>query len=165
MADKPIMNIDEVEYSDRGKGGRFEAKLGMISPHLGAQKLGYNAVVLAPGKTAWPYHFHHRNEEMFFILEGAGVLRYADEESALRPGDIVCCPPGSGSRHQITAAADEELKYLALSTVEEPEVAEYPDSNKVGVLCGPDPDAGPDEPPLRVFFPRDGRVDYWEGED
>ncbi|MGH8630647.1 MAG: cupin domain-containing protein, partial [Burkholderiales bacterium] len=42
-----------------------------------------------PGKRAFPFHSDHANEEMFFILEGGGTLRYGHEEQRLRKGDVV----------------------------------------------------------------------------
>jgi hypothetical protein len=43
--------------------------------HIGAQKLGYNLTVLRPGKVQCPFHNHHGEEEMFFILDGSSELR------------------------------------------------------------------------------------------
>ena len=50
-----ILNIDDIEYQAWGHGDRFEARLGAISSRIGAQKLGYNVTVLAPGKRAFPF--------------------------------------------------------------------------------------------------------------
>ena len=166
MSSNRKMNIDKVDYNEMGSpGGKFGARAGMIASQLGARKLGYNVVLLPPGKVSCPYHFHHCNEEMFFIIEGTGLLRYNGEEQPLRAGDVIACPPGSGSAHQITNDADTDLTYLAVSTKEAPEVAQYPDSNKVGFMCGPDPDADPDTPPLRMLVLDDAGVDYWHGEE
>ncbi len=165
MATKPVMNVEDVEPISFGNGGRFEGKFRWVSREIGAQKLGYNYVVLAPGKTAFPYHYHRGNEEAFFIIEGTGLLRHGDEEYPLRAGDAIACPAGSGSAHQITNDSDAELKYLAFSTKRGPEVAHYPDSNKIGILDDPDPDAEPGSPPLRLIVMEDAGVDYWEGED
>ncbi len=45
---------------------------------------------------------------------------------ALQPG-----PPG----HQLVNRSPAPLRFLALSTMIEPEVAVYPDSGKIGVLA------------------------------
>ena len=164
MGRKPIMNIDEVEYHDWGDGGKFQARLGPLALKMGARKLGYRMVILPPGKTGWPYHFHHVNEEMFFVLEGEGTLRYADQDYPVRPGDVICCPPGSETPHQLTNTSEQELKYLAVSTMEAPEVAEYPDSGKFGVICGSAPGSDPGQQTFRIFASKSSGVDYWEGE-
>jgi uncharacterized cupin superfamily protein len=164
MEGKPVTNIDDVQPITFGNGGRFEGEFRWLSRHNGAQKLGYNHVTLAPGKTAFPYHCHHANEEAFFITEGTGLLRYDGKEYPLRAGDVVACPPGKRSAHQITNDSDGDLKYLAISTKQGPEVVQYPDSNKVAMTCDPDPEDGPDAPPFRLVVKADAGVDYWEGE-
>ena len=165
MAGKPVVNIDDIEPITFGNGGRFEGQFRWVSQHNGAKKLGYNMVTLAPGKSAFPYHFHLANEEAFFILEGTGSLRLDGEEYPLRPGDVVSCLVGKASAHQITNDSDADLKYLAISTKQGPEVACYPDSDKYGMMGDLDPDAGPGQPPFRLVVKADAGVDYWEGEE
>lgn len=165
MGNKPVTNIADVEPITFGNGGRFEGKFRWISQQVGAVKLGYNHVVLAPGKTSFPYHFHHAIEEAFFILEGTGVLRCDGEEYPLRAGDAVACPAGSGSAHQIANDADVDLEYLAISTKDSPDVVQYPDSRKVLVSVAPEAGAEPGTPPFRLVVMDDAGVDYWEGEE
>lgn len=159
MSKKPVINISDLKYFDFGDGGKFECKMGRISPLIGAQQLGYNVTVVPPGKRAFPYHLHHTNEEMFFILEGEGTLRYNDEEFPIKKGDFISCPTGPGTARQIINTSKADIKYLALSTSTNPEVAEYPDSGKVGVMCG-----SFEKPDLRLFVKKDSGVEYFDGE-
>jgi len=163
MADKPLINIDELEYTRFGDGGRFEAKLLRISAAIGARDLGYNITVVPPGRRAFPFHRHHHNEEMFFILQGTGTLRYGDGEYPLREGDVIACPAGPAGAHQIINSGRAELRYLAVSTNRSPEVAEYPDSGKVGMYAGDFADTGA-EMDLRLLVKTASAVDYFDGE-
>jgi uncharacterized cupin superfamily protein len=162
-----IINIDELDFQPWGHGERFEARIGAIGARIGAAKLGYNLTVVPPGKRAWPFHSHRVNEELFFILDGSGEIRIGEMRYPIRNGDFVACPPGGPeTAHQIiNTSADLELRYLSISTQESPELAEYPDSGKYGLLArGP---AGPDgKPQLLRFIVRDqaSMEDYWEGE-
>lgn len=162
-----ILNIDDLEYQAWGHGDRFEAKMGAISARLGAQKLGYNLTVLLPGKRAFPFHSHRVNEEMFFVLEGAGEIRIGAETYAVRKGDVIACPPGGpDTAHQLINTSDsEEMKYLAVGTSMSPEIAEYPDSQKVGVFAQ-FPADGDGKPTVMRYIIRDqaDMTDYWEGE-
>lgn len=160
---KPVLNIDQAEFVDWGKGGRYQAHMARMSPRLGASKLGYNIVRLAPGKAAFPYHFHHVNEELFLVLEGTGRLRQGGQEHPLRHGDLICCPPGEDAAHQIFNDSEADLLYLAISTAQSPEIAEYPDTGKYAAMVYPPP--GGTMPLLRVLGYKDKSVDYWEGED
>ena len=92
-------------------------------------------------------------------------MRYAGAEYPLRPGDVVSCPAGQGSAHQITNDSDADLKYAAISTKLGPEVVHYPDSNKIGMMGDRDPGDPPDQPPFRLIVKDDAGVDYWEGEE
>lgn len=162
----PIINIDDLEFMEIAHGDRFGARMGAIGGRIGARKLGYNLTVVPPGKRAFPRHNHHVNEEMFFVIAGAGELIVGDAAHTLRQGDVVACPPGDqATAHQIVNTSDEEeLRYLAVSTCEYPEIVDYPDSGKFGVreVTGRDADGMP------TGFLYVGRVednrDYWEGE-
>jgi uncharacterized cupin superfamily protein len=88
-----------------------------------------------PGKKAFPHHVHHVNDELFVILSGEGTLRFGAERYSVRSGDVIVCPAGGVERaHQLINTSSDELRYLSISSVELPEVAEYPDSNKFGVF-------------------------------
>lgn len=164
MAEKPILNIDEVEFVEFGNDTGFKARLGSLSRPLGAEKLGYQIVELEPGKAGWPYHLHHMNEEMFFILEGSGTLRYDGQEYPVRAGDVICGHVGPGTARQIRNTSDKPLRYLALSTMETPEVAQYPDSGKFAAICGPRGANRPEQLHFRMVCREDSGVDYWDGE-
>ena len=85
-------------------------------------------------------HNHLNNEEMFFVLEGHGLLRFGDEEHPVRPGDCIACPPGGTDvAHQLVNTGATELKYLAISTTIDTDVFQYPDSGKFGAVSGREP--------------------------
>jgi uncharacterized cupin superfamily protein len=65
--------------------------------------------------------------------------------------------------HQIINTSDAELRYLAISTMIEPDIAEYPDSAKRLMLAGSPPGRRPY--PLYVVVPNDATADYWDREE
>ncbi|WP_246591306.1 cupin domain-containing protein [Aminobacter anthyllidis] len=124
---KPIMNLDEVEFDDIEENGIYTSKRASISRHIGAQSLGYNLTILPPGKVQCPFHCHHGEEEMFFILEGEGELRFGDKRFPIRQHDVIACPTGGAEvAHQIINTGMRTMRYLALSTLVEVEACEYP---------------------------------------
>jgi uncharacterized cupin superfamily protein len=170
---KPIINTADVALEPRPSAltppgpaaERFDARIGFIGPRIGAQKLGYNITAVPPGKRAFPFHNHRVNEEMFFVLQGTGEVRIGENTYPLRSGDVVACPAGGKeTAHQIINTGTEELRYLAVSTKLSPEIVDYPDSGKFGVLA--ELPAGPDGKSQRfVYVGREsGSLNYWEGE-
>jgi uncharacterized cupin superfamily protein len=160
---KVVMNLDELEFAEFGKGDKFHAGRAPVSDRIGAEKLGYAVIRLAPGKRAWPYHSHHTIEEFFYIIEGQGTLRHAGQEYPLRAGDFVCSPPDPDQPHQIVNTSAASLTYIALSTMEHSDVMLYPDSGKYGVFHSKT--GKPRGPGAFVLFSRkSSAVDYWDGE-
>ena len=160
---KHIINIAEVELQPRppqfaptGRAAeRYDARVGMIAPKIGAKKLGYNLTAVPPGKRAYPYHSHRVQEEMFYVIEGIGEVRIGGETFPIGAGDIIACPTGGPeTAHQIVNTGKTELRYLAVSTKEQPEICEYPDTGKI---------AGLGES-LRFVVRGDQQVGYWDGE-
>lgn len=170
---KPIINIADVaveptppSFAPTGPAAeRFGAKMGMIGPRIGAQKLGYNITAVPPGKRAFPFHNHRVNEEMFFVLQGDGEIRIGEATYPIRKGDIIACPAGGKElAHQIINTGTEELRYLAVSTKSSPEVVDYPDSGKFGVSA--ELGTAPDGKSQRfIFVGRENQsLNYWDGE-
>jgi len=169
----PIVNLDELELQPRpaamsatGEAAqRFDARVGQIGACIGMQKLGCNLTVVPPGKAAFPIHNHLANEEMFYVVSGNGEVRIGDARHAIRAGDVIACPPGGReTAHQIVNTGDAELRYLAISTKLFPEVCEYPDSDKFGVMAVTGQDANGQPAMFRYIGRATDSRDYWEGE-
>lgn len=167
-----IINIDAIELPPRpaavgapgGASERFDGRMGSVSTRIGAHKLGYNITAVPPGKRAFPLHSHRINEEMFFVLEGSGEVRIGNERHPLRQGDFLACPPGGPeTAHQIINTGTTELKYLAVSTQQFPEICDYPDSGKFLVTEHPRNADGSVNGFRHIGRP-ESAVDYWDGE-
>ena len=157
---KPILNLDDAEFDDVEDNGIYTSRRATISDLIGARDLGYNLTVLPPGKVQCPFHSHHGEEEMFFILEGEGELRFGGERYPIRRHDVIACPTGGGEvAHQIVNTGTVDMRYLAISTLVPVEVCEYPDSGKVSAVAGKRGDRD-----IRHMFRAADEVDYYEGE-
>jgi uncharacterized cupin superfamily protein len=82
-----VINVDELALEHTKQGHMFETRAARVGPRVGAKDLGYSYDILPPGKTGCPFHSHHAEEEMFFILRGTGLLRYGSETRRIRAGD------------------------------------------------------------------------------
>jgi uncharacterized cupin superfamily protein len=159
-----IMNLENASVVKRSNGESFECAIAPVGAELESKKIGFSVTTIPPGKKAFPYHAHRGNEEMFFILEGEGSVRIAGETHKIRKGDFISLPPGRDSAHQILNDSKAPLCYLAVSTMEIPEVIEYPDSGKLGVMAGSLRGRPPAPDLIRHFAMLKDGVDYWKGE-
>lgn len=129
----PITNLDDAPVDGLPLETQWSGTWKVLTPHMRAAggTLGVVQNTLPPGAVGCPFHWHLREDEVFFIQSGRGVLRYGDTVRALRPGDCVSCPAGTQIAHQIGNPYDEDLVYLAIGPRDPHEVCGYPDSGKV----------------------------------
>jgi uncharacterized cupin superfamily protein len=134
-AEKIVLNVGDAPLRDGGNGKTFVAKVGRVGKTLGLSKIGCTLHVVQPGKRAWPFHRHHVVDELIYVISGAGEYRYGDENLAVRAGDLASAPAG-GKAHQLINSGKEELRYLTISSMDEVDIIEYPDSGKVAMAAG-----------------------------
>ncbi|MNV76356.1 Cupin domain protein [compost metagenome] len=99
------------------------------------------------------------------MVAGEGEVRLGDQAFAIRAGDVIACPAGGPeTAHQIINTSSGELRYLAVSTQQSPEICQYPDTGKYTVMDDFRVDTeGNATGFVAVANEADG-VDYWEGE-
>jgi len=141
---KPMYDHGSIRYGYKWRGAA-------IAKQLHARRLGGTIYdLLSEDDRTWPYHFHHGIEEWLIVLDGNPVVRHAGLERELKPGDVICFPPGLQGAHQVRGPG---TVLILSSEPRGPQTTEYPDSGKVGVSH-----------PRSVFRASED-VDYWEGEE
>ena len=157
------VNEADLEWSEteREETGFRRKKLAAAA---GADDLGASLYELPPGKSSWPYHYHAANAEAVYVLDGTGTLRTPDGETRVEPGDYCAFPASADGAHRLHNDSDEPLRYLAVSTMRDPDVTVYPDSEKIGVYAG-SPPGGEAERDVSGYYRRDDDVDYWTDEE
>src|ERR1043165_5674276 len=79
---------------------------------LGLTKIGVNLTMLMPGKESSMRHYHTREDEMVFVLEGEVVLRSDAGEQVLSAGMCAGFPAGSTDGHQLINRSERPARYL-----------------------------------------------------
>ena len=149
------LNADEWDRVEEREGWR--SKDAWVGAKIGAELLGGSLYELEPGDRLWPYHTHHANEEWLIVVRGRPTLRTAAGERELEEGDVVCFRRGKDGLHQVRNASESSIRVLMLSSMNAPDIVEYPDSGKVGArsIAGE-----------RILLSRPGpMLDYWDGEE
>jgi uncharacterized cupin superfamily protein len=150
-------DLDWQEY-DRDESAFRRKELGAAAD---GDQLGCSLYELDPGDRSWPYHYHTANEEAIYVLAGTGTLRGESGETELQAGDFAALLAEESGGHQVVNDGDETLRYLMVSTMNEPDVTVYPEMEKFGVYVG-SPPGGREERTFEGYFPLDADVDYWE---
>lgn len=162
---KAIVHERELEWIELSHGDRIAFKRKLLGQATGAEKLGCSMFEVAPGKRAWPFHYHFANEEALYVLEGSGTLRLGAEEFPITAGHFVTFNAGPDHPHQLINRGTGPLRYLCFSTMIGPEVAGYPDSGKLGIIAGRAPAGSGRVSAMRKCFREGSEVDYYDGED
>lgn len=149
-----VRNIEDVKLERQERAPLYDTRCGRVTDGTAATKLGAGFDILEPGKTGCPYHYHLAQEEMFVILEGAGTLRVSGERVPVRAGDVIVIPAGPQYPHQLINTGAVPMKFLSISTQEQPEICGYPDSNKLGAFAKGH----------RMLQRQGEGLDYWDGE-
>ncbi len=156
-------NANELEWTTLERGETF-LKRKQLGEAAGGDRLGCSVYELPAGRLSWPYHYHTANEEAIFVLSGTGRLRLDGELLALTEGDYVTLPADERGAHRVINDSDGSLTYLAVSTMNEPDVTAYPDSEKIGVFVG-SPPGGRGNREIHGYYRIDESVDYWTDEE
>ena len=96
--------------------------------------LGGSIWEFQPGEPEFVYHFHHGSDELLVVLRGEPKLRLRDGERMLREGDVVPLPRGPEGGRAISNPGNSVVRILMLSSNADPDVAEYPETGKVGII-------------------------------
>lgn len=98
---------------------------------LGLTKIGVNLTTLPPGKESSMRHWHTREDEMVFVIEGEVVLKTDEGEQVLHAGECAGFAAGSRNGHQLINRSTIPARYLEISNRDSSDTAEYPDDDLV----------------------------------
>jgi len=102
-----VYNLNGVPPFTTKDGSEIRELLGHRNSCIRNQTLA-EARLPAGGSTT--PHYHVRTEEIYFLLEGQGLMRVGQESAAVGPGDAIAIPPGTS--HQITNTGKGVLRFL-----------------------------------------------------
>lgn len=128
------LNVFNTTVWERDLGSARGTRVGAAA---GAQELGCSLYELDPGGQAAPYHVHYANEELLIVLDGALELRGPDGVREVKKGAIAAFPAGPRGAHRLRNVSDAPARYLLVSTMQFPEVAEQVDTGTILALKGP----------------------------
>ncbi len=144
----------DVEPDGNEPAGYDQVRAVRVGKKIGATQLGLSIYELPSGQAICPYHFEWTDEEWLIVLDGVPTLRTPAGERTLEPGDTVCFPAGPDGAHHVRNAGEGIVRVALLSTKNSIGIAEYPDSDKVGIWADG----------THYMLRRSEHLDYWDGE-
>jgi uncharacterized cupin superfamily protein len=111
---------------DRAVVGRERKRLGNAA---GLDQFGVNLTTLKAGASSALRHWHEREDEFIYVLEGELVLIEDGGETLLKPGDAAGFKANSGNGHHLVNKTDRNATYLEVGTRSKHERVEYPDAD------------------------------------
>lgn len=148
-------NINNMAGKHKCEHDGYEYRRHVFVPRDRTKQCTVSVYEIPPQKTAYPYHWHTKSEEVYYIISGEGVLKTPDGERNVTTGDLLYFPADANGAHKLTNSSDSAtLTYIDFDTVNDIDVALYPDSDKIGIWG-----MGIDK-----VYKADDDVDYYDGE-
>lgn len=164
---KAVINTTDLKLDHWKQGEFYESVDTSFGTLLGLAGLGVSYNEVPPGKSGCPFHNHHVEDELFYVIAGAGEYRFGEERHAIKTGDVLGAPAGGPeTAHQIINTGTAPLVYLGISTMAKTEIVEYPDSGKFLAKTNRAITNSDDSTPRRFrhIGRPEGDLDYWDGE-
>jgi uncharacterized cupin superfamily protein len=108
----------------KGFEGRVKRALGNAG---GLTQFGVNLTTLEPGAMSAQRHWHAREDEFIYVLDGELTLITDAGEEVLGPGMAAAFPAGEPDGHHLVNKSAKPASYLEIGTRSADEDAEYPD--------------------------------------
>jgi uncharacterized cupin superfamily protein len=104
--------------------GRHKKRLGDAA---GLKNFGVNLTTLEPGAESSMRHWHEKQDEFVFVLEGEITLVMNAGRQKLGPGMCAGFPAGRPDGHQLVNETDKPVVYLEIGDRTPGDSASYPD--------------------------------------
>jgi uncharacterized cupin superfamily protein len=115
---------------DRVVAGRERRRLGNAA---GLDQFGVNLTTLKPGASSSLRHWHEKEDELIYMLEGEAVLIEDGGETVLQAGDAAGFKADSRDGHHLVNRTTHNAVYLEVGTRSRHERVEYPDVDLIAV--------------------------------
>ena len=151
-----IINPEEVptqtgtDYPDEFKpivAGRIRERLGNFA---GLKNFGVNLVKLLPGSASALRHWHLKQDEFIYVVEGELTLITDAGEQLLTPGMAAGFPANEANGHHLVNRSQQIAVYLEVGDRTPNDIVNYPDNDLIAKVS--------DDGKSSVFTHKDGRA-------
>ena len=116
-----------------GRGKLFYRHLTLAG---GLSQFGAALERLEPGGQSSQPHWHEREDEFLFMLDGTLTVVEDGEETEIGPGDACCWPAGDTTAHTLKNTGDAPALYLIVGSRDPDEICHYPGRDMIATPEG-----------------------------
>ena len=124
----PRVGTDYPSPHDRPMRERRRHRLGDA---FGLSQFGVNLLELPPGAWSSQRHWHERQEELVYVLQGEAVLVTDEGETVLTAGMVAGFRAASGNGHHLVNRSNAVVRVLEVGTRTREETAHYSDIDMI----------------------------------
>lgn len=96
---------------------------------FGLENFGVNLTPLAPGSVSSLRHYHSRQDEFIYVLQGHPTLHTDSGATPLAPGDCAGFKAGNGDGHCLHNDTDSTVVFLEVGDRTPGDTGSYPDND------------------------------------
>ena len=132
---KPALHPQDLEalsrssYPDPYRSRVLPREVRRLGDALGLTRIGVNLVRVLPGKESSMRHWHTREDEFVYMVEGELVLRTQGGEQLLRAGMCAGFAAGSDDGHHFINRGEQPAVYVVVSNRDPEDTAYYSDAD------------------------------------
>lgn len=121
--------IERADAAHAAELGHYEALL--LSDTGGLTQFGAFTETLPPGARSSDRHWHEKEDEFLYMLNGEATLVENDGEHVLTPGDSCCWPAGVDNGHHVINRSASPCTYLVVGSRLDTDTVHYSDIDKI----------------------------------
>lgn len=103
-----------------------------VGNHAGLRNFGVNLTRIVPGGQSSHRHWHTRQDEFVYVLQGEVVLETDAGEQTLTPGLCAGFPAGAANGHRFVNRGDADVLLLVVGDRTQGDEVAYPDIDMKG---------------------------------
>jgi uncharacterized cupin superfamily protein len=126
---RTVEAISRSNYPEPYRSRVLPREVRRLGEALGLTRIGVNVARLPPGKESSMRHWHTREDEFVYVLEGELVLRTNGGEQLLTAGTCAGFVAGSEDGHQFVNCSERPAAYLVISNRDPQDSVHYADAD------------------------------------
>lgn len=119
-------------YPERFAGICMAREKRALGDAVGITGFGVNLTRMPPGTASSQRHWHGKEDEFVYVLEGEVVLVTDAGETVLKAGMAAGFPAGVADGHQLINKSDRDAVFLEIGDRDPDDTVDYPDVDMKG---------------------------------